>query len=362
MIEKDSELHNGGWLPDDDAFQSAMLEGVSRTFALTIPQLPEPLFQIVSNAYLLCRMVDTIEDERALPTNEKRYFCRQFVRTVTGENRAEGFAAELGPRLSTQTAPAEHDLIRNTARVIRITHSLPPAERRAIERCIRIMADGMGQFQLRNGTDGLQNLEELDQYCYYVAGVVGEMLTELFCLYSPEIAGNRQALMALAASFGQGLQMTNIFKDMWEDYERGACWLPRSTFAELGFDLKDLTTEQNRETFARGLQQLIGVARGHLNNALAYVFLIPKHETGIRNFCLWAIGFALLTLRKINRHLDFTNGEQAKISRLSVKATIVGSRFSAQSDRLLRLLFHLAARPLPSASLSASRLPPHVRG
>ena len=68
------------------------------------------------------------------------------------------------------------------------------------------MAKGMGQFQLRGEKQGLQSLEDLDQYCYYVAGVVGQMLTNLFCLHSPEIAQNRKALMALAVSFGQGLQ------------------------------------------------------------------------------------------------------------------------------------------------------------
>src|SRR5205823_2905984 len=53
-------------LLSDDDFQSAMLEGVSRTFALTIPQLPSGLSRVVSNAYLLCRIVDTIEDEPSL--------------------------------------------------------------------------------------------------------------------------------------------------------------------------------------------------------------------------------------------------------------------------------------------------------
>lgn len=343
--------------PNDDDFQSAMLQGVSRTFALTIPQLPPPLCRVVSNAYLLCRIVDTIEDEPALTTKEKRYLCRQFARTVSGETDAERFATELAPRFSDQTLPAEHELIRNTARVIRITRGFPRAQREILERCIRIMAEGMGQFQLRNGSEGLQNLEEMNRYCYYVAGMVGEMLTQLFCLYSPEIAKNQDALMKLAVSFGQGLQMTNILKDMWEDYQRGACWLPRETFAEAGFDLADLMNGRNRQSFQRGLQRLVGVAHGHLQSALAYVLLIPKEETGIRNFCSWAIGFALLTLRKINNNLSFTDGEQVKISRLSVQATIVATRMTVQNDRLLKLLFDFASRPLPPAALSASRLP-----
>ena len=56
----------------DDDFQMALLEGVSRTFALTIPQLPESLCRAVANAYLLCRIVDTIEDEISLTPAQKR--------------------------------------------------------------------------------------------------------------------------------------------------------------------------------------------------------------------------------------------------------------------------------------------------
>lgn len=337
-----------------DDFQSEMLEGVSRTFALTIPQLPAALCRVVSNAYLLCRIVDTIEDEPALTGARKNYFCEQFLRTLNVPRNAETFSRQLCVSLSSQTPPAEHELIRNVPRVLRITRSFSEPQREALQRCVSAMAKGMGQFQLRGEMRGLQSLEDLDQYCYYVAGVVGQMLTNLFCLHSPEIAQNRKALMALAVSFGQGLQMTNILKDVWEDYQRGACWLPRKIFAEEGFDLNDLTTGRNRQGFDRGVRRLIGITHGHLKNALSYSLLIPKEETGIRNFCLWAIGLALLTLRKINKHLYYTDGSQVKISRSSVKGTILATRLAVQNDRLLKLLFSIAARGLPSAFASGS--------
>src|SRR5213080_2251391 len=76
-------------LLSDDDFQSAMLEGVSRTFALTIPQLPSRLCRVVSNAYLLCRIVDTIEDEPVISPRQKSYFCQQFLKTLSGEINAE---------------------------------------------------------------------------------------------------------------------------------------------------------------------------------------------------------------------------------------------------------------------------------
>lgn len=334
------------WLSDDD-FQSEMLEGVSRTFALTIPQLPAELCRVVSNAYLLCRIVDTIEDEPVLSGTQKNSFCQQFLKALNVARNAEPFSRQLGAALSSQTPPAEHDLIRNVPRVLRITRGFSEPQREALQQCVRAMAKGMGQFQLRAEKQGMQNLGDLDQYCYYVAGVVGQMLTHLFCLHSSEVAKHHDALMALAVSFGQGLQMTNILKDVWEDYQHGACWLPRKIFAEEGFDLSDLTTAGNRQGFERGVQRLIGIAHRHLRNALAYSLLIPKQETGIRNFCLWAIGLAVLTLRKINNHLDYTDGNQVKISRLSVKGTILATQLARQNDTLLKLLFYLAAWPLP---------------
>ena len=334
-----------------------MLAGVSRTFALTIPQLPASLCRVVSNAYLLCRIVDTIEDEPALTGARKNYFCQQFLRTLNVPRNAETFSRQLCASLSSQTPPAEQELIRHVPRVVRITRSFSEPQREALQQCIRAMAKGMGQFQLRGEKQGLQSLEDLDQYCYYVAGVVGQMLTHLFCLHSPQIAQNRRALMALAVSFGQGLQMTNILKDMWEDYRRGACWLPRKIFAEEGFDLSDLSTGRNRPGLERGVRRLIGTAHAHLKNALSYSLLIPKQETGIRNFCLWAIGLAVLTLRKINNHPHYTDGSQVKISRLSVKGTILATRLTVQNDRFLKLLFSIAARGLPPASVLTSWSP-----
>jgi len=337
-------------LHSDDDFQAEMLEGVSRTFALTIPQLPPALCRVVANAYLLCRIVDTIEDEPDLSGARKNHFCRQFLRTLDGAKSAEPFSRQLCASLSSRTSPAEHELIRNVPRVLRITRSFSGPQREALQHCVRTMAKGMAQFQLRSEKHGLQSLEELDQYCYFVAGVVGQMLTRLFCLHSPEIAKNHDALMALAISFGQGLQMTNILKDVWEDYRLGACWLPRRIFAEEGFDLRDLTTERDREGFEHGIRRLIGISHGHLRNALTYSLLIPKNEIGIRNFCLWAIGLAVLTLRKINSHIHYTDGSEVKISKRSVKGTILATRLTVQNNLLLKFLFEAAAWRLPLVS------------
>lgn len=330
----------------DDEFQMALLEGVSRTFALTIPQLPESLCRAVANAYLLCRIVDTIEDEVSLTPEQKKHFCHGFIAVVKTGTKPEEFAEELAPLLSSNTLPAEHVLIHVIPRVIDITHQFDKQQIAALSTCVEVMAEGMPIFQDDNMHDGLPKLTDMDRYCYYVAGCVGEMLTKLFCHYSPEIAQHQEEMLTLAVSFGQGLQMTNILKDIWDDAERGVCWLPQDIFSETRFDLKNLSSKTNDANFRMGLEHLISVAHNHLHNALKFTQLIPSHETGIRNFCLWALGMAVLTLKKIKQNLGFTRSDQVKITRNSVKSTIFTTKLMGRSNFLLDLMFKLTSQGL----------------
>ena len=328
-------------------YEERALQEVSRSFALTIPQLPPELRRQVTNAYLLCRIVDTIEDDESLSPDRKKFYFQEFLRVLEREMPAGQFADSLYPLLSGRTLPEERDLIRNTPRVVETTWSFSAKQQAAMKRCCGTMVAGMEEFQLAKNPAGLRDVEEFQRYCYHVAGVVGEMLTELFCEYSTEIARHRKGLLSLASSFGQGLQMTNIIKDFWEDRAHGSCWLPQDVFRDAGCDLQNLSPGHYTDAFGEGLAILIGMARGHLQNALAYTLMIPSRETGIRKFCLWAVGMAVFTLRKINKKRDYRSGQEVKISRQSVKAIILVSNASLRSDFILKNLFGLSTRGLP---------------
>ena len=334
---------------DDAAYQDEILRRVSRTFALTIPALPGPLCRVAGNAYLLCRIADTIEDDRAMSARAKREYAERFVRVVEGGLDPERFSAALFPRLSAMASGAERDLIANIAAVVRVTHGFNPRQRAALTRCVSIMAAGMAHYQDAETLDGLADLEDLGQYCYHVAGVVGEMLTELFCDYSPAIDRQRTALMELGVSFGQGLQMTNILKDIWEDHERGACWLPRDVFNKYGVDITRKIPGQNAPGFEAALTELLGIAHRHIDNALRYTLLLPPEEKGLRRFCLWAAGMAALTLDRIRQNPHFSQGRQVKISRRSVRLIVLLTGLLAGRDRLLHYLFRVLGRRLPMA-------------
>lgn len=329
----------------DLAFQHDILRGVSRTFALTIPQLPAALEMVVGNAYLLCRITDTIEDAPGLTFAQRAELHAALILELRSGGSGEVLAEELGRALENHTQVDECRLVAELPRVLRMTRSFNPAQQAAILRCLEIMGAGMAEFEGLDLRQGLADLAALDRYCYVVAGVVGEMLTELFCDYSPAIAARAAALRARSVSYGQGLQMTNILKDIHTDMARGICWLPRDVFERHcchGSDMQERLASLNA---AAAVSELVDKARCHLRDALEYTLALPTTERGLRRFNLWAIGMAVLTLRNIRKKPGFRQAHEVKISRRAVRMTIWVTERLLGCNAALRLLFRCVDGP-----------------
>ena len=82
------------------------------------------------------------------------------------------------------------------------------------------------QAMAPTGTLRLETVDQLRDYCYIVAGIVGEMLTELFLLHWPSLQTQADRLRPLAPFFGEGLQLVNILKDADTDARAGRFYLP----------------------------------------------------------------------------------------------------------------------------------------
>ncbi len=144
------------------------------------------------------------------------------------------------------------------------------------------MCNGMPEYERAASAEGLPTLAHLDRYCYFVAGVVGEMLSAMFTDYEPGMGEHDAELNRLAVSFGQGLQMTNILKDIWADHARGVCWLPRDVFARHGFDLSDLGKRRTDEAFAAGL---VRADRARDRPSAQCAGVHPPHPRASRKVC-----------------------------------------------------------------------------
>lgn len=338
----------------DLGFQEQSLGQVSRTFALTIPQLPFPLAKIVGNAYLWCRVADTVEDESVATEEEKLRLLNDLEPVIAGTLSCEEWAQRANSIMRETAPPAEKRLIEDLARVKRVSSTFSDPERQVIQRCVRQMCFGMNEFSGFRQQIGLRNLDALNRYCYCVAGVVGELLTDLFCLHAPELEQRRGVLENNAVSFGLGLQITNILKDVWEDYAQTRCWLPRDLFARHGYDLDALDRHANRGAFNSAVSELLAIAHGHLRNAMEYTLAIPPSQTGMRRFCWCAILFAALTLKEIYKHPGYTNGSQVKITKSRVFIVLLSARLLAAQDGALARVFDRVTGNLPLRHIDAT--------
>ncbi|SNX28985.1 farnesyl-diphosphate farnesyltransferase [Polynucleobacter meluiroseus] len=302
----------------DLAYQKAILSSVSRTFALTIPLLPPQIEKVIGNTYLLCRTIDTIEDATELTPSEKQDLSQLFLDTVLAKRPDQAFVETCLQSLKHHTNQDELDLIAHTPTVLRILYSCSLEEQAAVYRCITIMSTGMSYFHGKQGREGLEDLREFEKYCYVVAGVVGELLTAIFSAYSPAFKQRIQGHEQLAISFGQALQMTNILKDAEEDKARGVSWKP----AQLS------------------QKELLQIAYQKLQDALAYILLIPKEEIGIRRFCFLAFGLSTLNLNKLAHNLSSPDNSEVKLTRKTVEAFYLWTKLSAGSNLLVSSFFY----------------------
>lgn len=337
-------------VPPDRAFCRAMLPRVSRTFALCIRFLPPGVEYAVLVAYLLCRIADTIEDTIHLAPEEKRNLLAHFARCL------EESGPDAGPIQDAFASLQSDDerLVVEADRVLREYRGLPAAQRDAIRPWVGEMCSGMASFVDAGGPGqlaALGSVEELDRYCYYVAGTVGHLLTALFWQHHGKGTAERRArLEALATSFGLGLQLTNIIKDIADDRQRGRSYVPRQLTELVGINPEQIQDTGHRDESRAVMEVLIRKAERHLRDALDYCIALPRSQYRIRLFCLTSLYFAVRTLHRARhdpRLLD--PAHKVKITRAEVYRTVMVTHIVAPMNSLVRAYFRHLAGPIAIA-------------
>ena len=283
------------------------LDKVSRTFALNIKVLGKKLRKPILLAYLYMRMADTIEDAPDLSVKEKTLLLQKFSLAVNlGGESIDEFVKAL-PQSWQNSGQADRALCYNAVAVLPLLLEYPEPVANAIRKGVEEMCIGMAEFSKRQEvrTDGWFTIEseaDLDGYCYFVAGLVGNMLTELFCASGKNFDEKRQKkLRELAVSFGLALQLVNIIKDIQEDSSRKVCFVPMEFCRKHGInsvqEFFSPETPQKKKNLAVG--ELIQKAARHLQDAKDYIKTLPRLEYRIRLFCLWPSLMAADNLRVI---------------------------------------------------------------
>ena len=355
MIDKLDSLDVGEKVLEGKAawkYAEDILQLVSRTFALNIQVLRGKLHRSILLAYLYLRIADTVEDDPDMKATEKDRVLALFADVFrTGELETEKirmFVAAL-PESWHGSEDPNKDLCVKSEVVVPLLKSLPKNYQKPVCNVVIEMCGGMAKFALRQeaalsaGWFTLANVSELDEYCYYVAGIVGKLLTKLFSADTCFISAEREAeLSKLDVSFGLALQVVNIVKDCVEDSGRRVCFIPEEICKRHGF-------AHPSELFAAGadaqkcgavLSELVEKAWHHLDDAIAYTKLIPNIKMRTRLFCLWPLFMAAENLSLIGNGVSvFTSDKKVKITRDTVKRIVKETSMHFYSDKWIDLAY-----------------------
>lgn len=269
-------------------FYQTHLDRVSRSFAFCIKKLESPLRQWVSLAYLLCRVLDTVEDSiwESSRLREAQYSeFDSFLQNAPSAATVQAWSA----RFPISIPETEKLLLAEAQLLFKDLHSLPPEVRRAMQGTVQRMSAGMKYYASRThgGELRLADLTDVNRYCYFVAGIVGELLTKLLIEYRPEFVPNKD-FMKNAFHFGLFLQKVNLLKDQRGDEREGRFLVP------------------NRA-------QLFASLRENAEGAVTYLTSLPEDERGFRTFCAWSLFLGAASLSWIE--MSFNADDGSKIPR-----------------------------------------------
>jgi farnesyl-diphosphate farnesyltransferase len=321
-----------------------LLLGASRTFAINIPMLPGLLRDALTLGYLLLRNADTLEDAYQWPKAKRISSLDRLHQVVVEPSReaaerfAASFAAEAGIR-----DPAHLDLLKLTPYLLDQLYLLPSAYSTAVRahvaRVIRRMQRWVANHDDMNRLR-IERLNDLDDYCYSVAGIVGELITALIAVYRPALQGTRLlVLRTLETACGAGLQLTNIIKDVFRDHLEGRYYIP-----------SEFLPFEDGASVGK-MKPILAYAYRHLCLGRDYALVLPEDELQIRQAVLLPIFLAVATLVELLDRLEVLfQGAEVKISRQQVMEIITLTGGVASSNEAVLAAWRDLSGPLRTLS------------
>ncbi|KAK4761219.1 hypothetical protein SAY87_006112 [Trapa incisa] len=267
------------------AFCYSMLLKVSRSFALVIQQLDANLRNAVCIFYLVLRGLDTVEDDTSIPTDVKVPILVDFHKHIyerdwhfsCGTNNYKVLMDEFH-HVSTAFLELERGF------------------QEAIEDITKWMGAGMAKFICKE----VETIKDYDEYCHYVAGLVGLGLSKLFSASGLEDL----APDPLSNSMGLFLQKTNIIRDYLEDINeipKSRMFWPREIWSKYVNKLEDLKYKDNSVKAVQCLNDMVTNALIHVEDCLKYMSAL--RDPSIFRFCaipqIMAIGTLALCYHNI---------------------------------------------------------------
>ncbi|KAA8495327.1 Squalene synthase [Porphyridium purpureum] len=250
------------------------LKLVSRSFALVIMELDDELRDPVCIFYLVLRALDTIEDDTSHDAERRIALCKQFYTFL--DVASEQNVAEVAFRSSEFGKLHEKVLLEKFPVVIECFRSLAPKYQSVIRDITQKMGAGMAEHI---HDKECITVEEYDTYCFYVAGLVGLGLSEMFVVSGREsdfFTKNEH----LSISMGLFLQKTNIIRDYLEDIHDARTFWPKEIWSAHAPNqsLADFKDPDNRVHAVECLNAMVADALRHVPDCIEYMSQVQNEH------------------------------------------------------------------------------------
>lgn len=289
---KIASMHIRRQVPRDPdlAFCYTMLQKVSRSFAIVIQQLGPELRNAVCIYYLVLRALDTVEDDMSIPVDTKLPILKTLHKNI------------YDPSWHFSCGESNYKVLMDKFHHVSTAFlKLGKRYRDAIEDATNKMGHGMAKFICKE----VETIEDYDEYCHYVAGLVGLGLSQLFHAAGLEDLAPEH----LSNSMGLFLQKTNIIRDYLEDINelpKPRMFWPREIWSKYALKLEDFKEEDNSEAAVACLNDMITNALGHALDCLKYMSALS--DPAIFRFCAIPQIMAMGTLAVCYNNVEVFRG------------------------------------------------------
>ena len=321
----------------------SILEGTSRSFYLSLKELPREIRKQVSLLYMLARTSDTIADSEGGEPEDLLQALESYNEFTQGNSEE---APDLEELSEFQSNISEGLLLKNVGKVASNISQFSESDQESIRNCLGTIIGGqiLDLKRFSSEVDGIPSIEEndeLDDYAYRVAGSVGEFWTQMSLDHLFKIKEENEAeIFENGVRFGKALQMINILRDIPADLELGRCYIPRRSLDEHGMSPSDLLDSSKMESFRPLYNEYLDLTDQHLDSAVQYIEMLPHSQFRLRGSCMLPVIIGKKTVSLLRGRNVLDPEKKVKISRSEVKEVvkkvIMAVPFKGSSKRLLR--------------------------
>ena len=347
---------------------------VSRTFDLALRQLEEQdLRREVRDSYLLCRIADTIEDTNLIDGDKKADLLESYSDLIESHRTEENNYREVAEWVRSvsdsleglhinelngereEVDEAYWSLVRNAHTTFSSYEDFEEDAKRDVGESIQEMSEGMAEYVKGDKGIRIKDEEDLFEYCHYVAGTVGDFLTDLF---SRKADADEEVLRENSEAYAQLLQRINVARDPVSDLrDEDAIFIPETymeglTHEQFTEEIEEALDKENVQDehpeLVGSVENILDSAEKNADSAVKYVTEFENDGKGIRAYLETPLLLALATADQTEPEDAFTESGlkigREEVGKIMHRAGNISD--SEWQDRKKLLEETLAERPL----------------